>query len=116
MMAGVVDGVLAVGMERPYAFGDEFGLGLRRPIADFFLFTAVFALHFLQKQQIGVGGDQGVADLMQHEAPISHVEAFMNVVGKYPKRIVLHLVNKGGGEYAIYTTTANRILLIRKTR
>jgi hypothetical protein len=40
----------------------------------------VFTLHFLQKHQIGIGGYQGIPNLVQHKAPIADIKTFMDVV------------------------------------
>lgn len=49
VMARVVNRVLAIGIMRPYAIGNEFELRAFRPAHDRFSVSLMFALHFLQK-------------------------------------------------------------------
>ncbi len=81
VMAGIVNCILAVGVERPGVFSEKLKLGQDRPVGDFLLMALVFALHFLQEHQIGIGGYQCIPDLVQHKAPIGGTETFVDVIG-----------------------------------
>lgn len=81
VMAGIVNGILAVNVERPGVFGEKLKLGQNRPVGDFLLMPPVLTLHFLQKHQIGIGGYQRIPDLVQHETPVADIETFMDVIG-----------------------------------
>jgi hypothetical protein len=81
VMAGVVNCILAVRVERPGVFSEKLKLGQNRPVGDFFLVTLVFALHFLQEHHIGIGGYQCIPDLVQDKPSIAGIETFMDVIG-----------------------------------
>jgi hypothetical protein len=68
-------------VERPDVFSKKLKLGQNRPVGDFLLMALVFALHFLQEYQVGIGGYQCIPDLVQHKAPIGGIETFVDVVG-----------------------------------
>ena len=80
VMTGIVNRILAVGMERPGVFSEKLKLGQNRPVGDFFLMALVLTLHFLQEHQIGIGGYQCIPNLVQHKPPIADIKTFMDVV------------------------------------
>jgi len=81
VMTGIVNRILAVGVERPSVFSEKLKLGQNRPVGDFLLMAQVLALHFLDKHQVGIGGYQCIPDLVQHKAPVADIKAFVDVVG-----------------------------------
>ena len=53
VMAVIVDDVAAVGSRRPNVFGKKIVLAAGWPVADAFCMPSMFALHFLQENDVG---------------------------------------------------------------
>src|SRR5690606_41756752 len=88
VMAMRVYGISAVGKFGPDGVRKEFILADGRPARQTSRMAMVGAQHFLQKNNVGVRGPDGIAQLMQDEAPIEKGEALMGIHRQYAQCIV----------------------------
>jgi len=79
MVAVAMLGIGAVGDMRPVDICKVFGLPMRGPVITQACVMTVLADYFLQKDDIGIGGAQGIAQTMQGEAPVAKGETFVDV-------------------------------------
>src|SRR4030042_2341975 len=79
-MPFIVHCILSVGMVRPYLVSQKLMLWQCRVVKMALGITAVFALHFLQKHNIGVKFTQAITQFVHYHAPIEMGEALVNVV------------------------------------
>jgi hypothetical protein len=81
VVAVVIDHVATVGVVAPDVFGEEFVLGLRRPVRVLFGVPDVQTLDFLEEDDVGRQFAQAVAQLVHHHAAIELGKALVDVPG-----------------------------------
>ncbi|MCY1433526.1 hypothetical protein D9M71_495570 [compost metagenome] len=74
-----IHGIAPVGVLRPHAVGEEFVVRPGRPAGLAAGVPAVFAVHFLEKHQVGVGFANGIAQFRKDETTVERGETLVGV-------------------------------------
>ena len=85
MMAVVVDHVAAIGGVVPHLVGEEFVLGLGRPVVVILGMTEMQPLDLLEEDDVRIEAAQPLAQLVHHHAPVELREALVDIEGRYMK-------------------------------
>lgn len=80
VVAGFIDGVLAIGVMLPDLVGEKFELTVIRPVVKPVVGDGTFAVYLLQKEHVGINITQRFLYIMQDKAAITDAESFMDVV------------------------------------
>ena len=91
MVAVVVHRIAPVGVLRPDSVSQKLVVRHLRKVGQTAGVPVVCAQHFLQEHQVRRHVAHGLAQLMQHEAPVEGGEAFVHIHGEHLER------NRQGG-------------------
>ena len=86
VVAVVIHRIAPVGVLRPDRVGQKFVMRHLRKIGHALRMALVAALHLLQKHQVCRHAAHGLAQLVQHEAPVEGGEALVHVHGEHLER------------------------------